>query len=195
MWSSASSTSSPTWRSSACARYHTRTVDFSTRVSALQQFEDRVEIAVEGAAGSLRISGPYLIGADGGRSTVRKALGIAFEGYTHPERFLVLTTPFSFDAQYAQCSRNYFSDPDEWCALFKVTGDDGSGLWRALFPTRLEESDEQALDEVAVQRRLQKFFPKEVHIRSCIATSITCTSGSRLHSAAAASFSPAIPRM
>ena len=136
-------------------------VDFSTRVSALQQFEDRVEIAVEGAAGSLRISGSYLIGADGGRSTVRKALGIAFEGYTHPERFLVLTTPFSFDAQYAQCSRNYFSDPDEWCALFKVTGDDGSGLWRALFPTRLEESDEQALDEVAVQRRLQKFFPKE----------------------------------
>ncbi len=136
-------------------------MDFSARVSALQQFEDRVEVAVEGAAGSRRISGSYLIGADGGRSTVRKALGIAFEGYTHPERFLVLTTPFSFDAQYAQCSRNYFSDPDEWCALFKVTGDDGSGLWRALFPTRLEESDEQALDEVAVQRRLQKFFPKE----------------------------------
>ena len=136
-------------------------VDFSARVSALQQFEDRVEVEVEGAAGARRISGSYLIGADGGRSTVRKALGIAFEGYTHPERFLVLTTPFSFDIQYAQCSRNYFSDPDEWCALFKVTGDDGSGLWRVLFPTRLEESDEQALDEEAVQSRLQKFFPKE----------------------------------
>ena len=40
--------------------------------------------------------GSYLIGADGGRSTVRKALGIAFEGYTHPERFLVLTTPYPF---------------------------------------------------------------------------------------------------
>ena len=90
----------------------------------------------------------------------RKALGIAFEGYTHPERFLVLTTPFAFDAEYAQCSRNYFSDPDEWCALFKVTGDDGSGLWRVLFPTRPDETDEQAFDEEAVQRRLQKFFPK-----------------------------------
>ncbi len=137
------------------------TVDFSAQVSALQQFEDRVEVTVESAAGPLRISGSYLIGADGGRSTVRKALAIAFEGYTHPERFLVLTTPFSFDTQYAQCSRNYFSDPDEWCALFKVTGDDGSGLWRVLFPTRLEESDRQALDEEAVQGRLQKFFPKE----------------------------------
>jgi 3-(3-hydroxy-phenyl)propionate hydroxylase len=107
------------------------------------------------------VRGSYLIGADGGRSTVRKALGIDFEGYTHPERFLVLTTPCSFDAEYAQCSRNYFSDPEEWCALFKVTGDDGQGLWRVLFPTRLEESDEQALQEDAVQRRLQRFFPKQ----------------------------------
>jgi 3-(3-hydroxy-phenyl)propionate hydroxylase len=91
---------------------------------------------------------------------VRKALGIAFEGYTHPERFLVLTTPFAFDAEFAQCSRNYFSDPDEWCALFKVTGDDGKGLWRVLFPTRLEESEAQALDQTAIEARLQKFFPK-----------------------------------
>ena len=136
------------------------TVDFSARVTALQQLDDRVEAVVEGAAGTRRISGSYLIGADGGRSTVRKALGIEFEGYTHPERFLVLTTTFSFDAEHAQCSRNYFSDPDEWCALFKVTGDDGRGLWRVLFPTRPEESDAQALDEAAVQGRLQTFFPK-----------------------------------
>ena len=34
-----------------------------------------------------------MIGCDGGRSTVRKTLDIEFEGYTHPERFLVLTTP------------------------------------------------------------------------------------------------------
>src|SRR5215510_8822034 len=97
-------------------------VDFSSRVTSLQQFDDRVDAVVEDVRGTRKISGSYLIGADGGRSTVRKALDIAFEGYTHPERFLVLTTPFSFDAEYAQCSRNYFSDPDEWCALFKVTG-------------------------------------------------------------------------
>jgi 3-(3-hydroxy-phenyl)propionate hydroxylase len=135
-------------------------VDFSARVMSVQQFGDRVEALVEDARGSRKIAGSYLIGADGGRSTVRKALGIAFEGYTHPERFLVLTTSFSFDAEHAQCSRNYFSDPDEWCALFKVTGDDGSGLWRVLFPTRAEETDEQALNADAVEGRLQKFFPK-----------------------------------
>jgi 3-(3-hydroxy-phenyl)propionate hydroxylase len=135
-------------------------VDFSARVMSVRQFDDRVEALVEGARGSRKIAGSYLIGADGGRSAVRKALGIAFEGYTHPERFLVLTTSFSFDAEHAQCSRNYFSDPDEWCALFKVTGDDGSGLWRVLFPTRAKETDPQALDADAVEGRLQKFFPK-----------------------------------
>jgi 3-(3-hydroxy-phenyl)propionate hydroxylase len=135
-------------------------LDFSSRVTALRQFDDRVEVSVEDARGTHQIDGSYLIGADGGRSTIRKALGTAFVGYTHPERFLVLTTTFSFDAEHAQCSRNYFSDPDEWCALFKVTGDDGSGLWRVLFPTRAEETDAQALDADAVEGRLQRFFPK-----------------------------------
>jgi len=117
-------------------------------------------VSVEDARGTRQIDGSYLIGADGGRSTIRKALGTAFVGYTHPERFLVLTTTFSFDAEHAQCSRNYFSDPDEWCALFKVTGDDGNGLWRVLFPTRADETDAQALDADAVEGRLQTFFPK-----------------------------------
>src|SRR5438445_10865098 len=98
--------------------------------------------------------------ADGGRATVRTCLDIGFERYTHPDRVLVLTTTFSFDAEYAACSRNYFSDPDEWCALFKVTGDDGKGLWRVLFPTRVNETEAQALDDASVQGRLQKFFPK-----------------------------------
>jgi 3-(3-hydroxy-phenyl)propionate hydroxylase len=135
-------------------------ITFSTRVTGLIQHADRVEIEIEQAAGTRTVSASYLIGADGGRSTVRKALGIEFEGYTHPERFLVLTTTHAFDGEFAQCSRNYFSDPDEWAALFKVTGDDGKGRWRVVFPTRTGETEEAAFAEAAVQARLQKFFPK-----------------------------------
>ena len=135
-------------------------VTFSVRVASFEQHDDRVEVELETATGAQRLTASYLIGCDGGRSSVRKAMGVEFEGYTHPERFLVLTTTFAFDTEYARCSRNYFSDPDEWCALFKVTGDDGKGLWRVLFPTRVNETDEQALDEASVQGRLQKFFPK-----------------------------------
>jgi 3-(3-hydroxy-phenyl)propionate hydroxylase len=135
-------------------------VQFRARLIAFEQFDHRVEAEIETSSGTRRIAGSYLIGCDGGRSTVRKALDIDFEGYTHPERFLILTTPFSFDTLYAECSRNYFADADEWCALFKVSGDDGKGLWRLLFPTRSGETDIQAFDEEAVQRRLQNFFPK-----------------------------------
>jgi 3-(3-hydroxy-phenyl)propionate hydroxylase len=135
-------------------------VEFSARVGGFEQFDDRVEVEVETATGRRRVSASYLIGADGGRSTVRKGLEIEFEGYTHPERFLVLTTTYPFGTEFAECSRNYFSDPDEWAALFKVIGDDGNGLWRVVFPTRLMESEEEAFEEAAVQARLQRFFPK-----------------------------------
>lgn len=135
------------------------TVEFSARVGAIALHDDKVEIEVETAAGNRRFAGSYLVGTDGGRSTVRKALGIAFEGYTHPERFLVLTTSYPFEGVYAECSRNYFSDPDEWASLFKVSGDDGKGRWRVVFPTRPDETAEAAFDEAAVQARLQKFLP------------------------------------
>lgn len=135
-------------------------VRFSARVAAVEQFDDRVEAVIETAQGRETVAGRFLIGADGGRSTVRKALGIEFEGYTFPERFLVLTTPVDFVAEIGAGFRNYFSDPDEWANLFKVAGDDGSGLWRVVFPTLPGETDEEVLNDAAVERRLQKFFPR-----------------------------------
>src|ERR1700716_985464 len=47
-------------------------LEFSARVEDFEQFDDRVEVEVETANGSRRVSASYLIGADGGRSTVRK---------------------------------------------------------------------------------------------------------------------------
>ena len=70
---------------------------------------------------------------------MRKRLGIEFEGYTWPERFLVVTTKFDFAAALGCCFRNYMADPDEWTNLFKVAGDDLKGRWRAVFNTREDE--------------------------------------------------------
>src|ERR1051325_11026787 len=72
---------------------------------------------VTGTAGERRFVADYVIGADGGRSTVRKLLGIEFEGYTWPERFLVVTTKFDFGAALGCCNRNYMADPEEWTNL------------------------------------------------------------------------------
>jgi 2-polyprenyl-6-methoxyphenol hydroxylase-like FAD-dependent oxidoreductase len=135
-------------------------VHFSARVAEVDAHADHVEIVVVTPGGGRRHRGAFLVGADGGRSTVRKSLGIEFEGYTWPERFVVLTTRFDFESERGYCYRNYFSDPDEWANLFKVAGDDGKGQWRVVFPTRNEESDDEALSEEGAQRRLHRFFPR-----------------------------------
>lgn len=135
-------------------------VSFATPVEGVEADANGVAITVAGANGVERIEGSYLVGADGGRSLVRKALNIAFDGYTFPERFLVLTTPFDFATEHGVAFRAYFSDPDEWANLFKVAGDDGKGRWRAVFPTVPGQSDEEVMSDAACEARLQKFFPK-----------------------------------
>jgi 3-(3-hydroxy-phenyl)propionate hydroxylase len=135
-------------------------LEFSARVVAIAQSTDSVEIKVETAAGTRAVKGSYLIGADGGRSTVRKSLGIEFEGYTHPEHFLILTTPFDVGTRYPGCTRNYLSHPQDWCAFFKVAGDDGKGLWRVLSATRLDQTEAELFEADAVERRLQNFIAK-----------------------------------
>ena len=126
-------------------------------VSELEQDEKEVTVI----AGGTRFRADYVIGADGGRSTVRKSLGIEFEGYTWPERFLVITTKFDFAAALGCCLRNYMADPQEWTNLFKVAGDDLKGRWRAVFNTRAEESDEDALSDAAVRARLGRIYVPE----------------------------------
>jgi 3-(3-hydroxy-phenyl)propionate hydroxylase len=125
----------------------------------LRQGDDGVSLDVRGPAGTTTHRGAYLIGADGGRSTMRKQCGIAFEGFTWPERFVVLTTPYDFEAERGYCYRSYFADPGAWCNCFKVSADGPPGLWRTVFPTEAAETDDEVLCEAGVQARLNKFFP------------------------------------
>src|SRR5687768_2305041 len=135
-------------------------VRFTSRATTVKQDADSATVTVEGPDGAETFRGHYVIGADGGRSTIRKALDIEFEGFTWPERFLVLTTVDDFQKLLTGCCyRNYLADPDEWTNLFKVAGDDGKGRWRAVFPTRVEESDEEALGDQSTYTRLQHVFP------------------------------------
>ena len=98
----------------------------------------------------------YLIGADGAWSAVRQSLGIEFEGFTYPERFLVVSTAFEFANHLPQLSYvNYVSDPQEWCVLLRVPT-----LWRVLFPTRADETDESVMTDESIQNRLQNLLPQ-----------------------------------
>lgn len=138
-------------------------IRFSTRLTELNQSADSVKATVVNAAGEMEVvEARYIIGTDGGRSTVRRLADIEFEGFTWPERFIKIGTQFDFiEAGTGYCTRNYFSDPDEWLNLFKVKGEDPQGVWRGIFPVPAEEPDEVAMSVDGVQRRLQGLFPKQ----------------------------------
>src|SRR5436853_4488156 len=123
-------------------------------VSGISQNEKQVIVT----AGERHFAADYVIGCDGGRSTVRKQIDIEFEGYTWPERFLVITTQFDFQAALGCCLRNYMAGPEEWTNLFKVAGDDLKGRWRAVFNTRPDETDEEALSDDSVRARLTRCY-------------------------------------
>ncbi len=133
---------------------------FDHAVTGVVQDSDSVTVTVRGPDSERRHTGAWLIGADGGRSVVRKSCDIDFEGFTWPERFIVLTTPFDF-ATRGYCPRSYFADPEAWCNCFKVAANGPPGLWRTVFPTDPAARDEDLTSDEGVQARLQKFFPSE----------------------------------
>ena len=131
-------------------------VEFDSRVESVSQTANSVSVHIRQGDQLQTLHGDYLIGADGAWSAVRTQLGIAFEGYTYPERFLVVSTPFEYADHMPQLSYvNYCSDPHEWCVLLRVPT-----LWRVLFPTKEDETDEQVLTDESVQTRLQRLLPQ-----------------------------------
>jgi len=71
-------------------------IAFSSAVRDVTQTADGVTVTVEPEGKSETRGYRWLIGADGARSDVRRSLGIEFEGFTWPERYLVVSTPFDF---------------------------------------------------------------------------------------------------
>ncbi|MEX2454201.1 MAG: FAD-dependent monooxygenase [Rhodospirillaceae bacterium] len=134
---------------------------FSHTVTGFEQTADGVTVFADTPDGPKSFSGLYLVGADGGRSTVRKGAGIEFAGFTWPERFLVLSTPFDFEAERGMSYRNYIADPDEWCNCFKVAADGPPGLWRLVFPADPDAREEDLLADGFVQAQMQKFFRRD----------------------------------
>ena len=134
---------------------------FGTKLIGLTQHTDHVDVSVETDGGIEKLRGAYVIGTDGGRSTVRRFADIDFEGFTWEERFIKIATSFDFvSAGTGYCTRNYFSDPDEWLNLFKVKGNGPPGYWRGIMPVPPNETDEQAVSMEAIQRRLHGIYDK-----------------------------------
>ncbi len=120
--------------------------------------QDETGIRVEGShpdGSRSEVTGRYLIGADGARSIVRKAIGVNFEGITIPEIFLSMSTHFPYHEVIPGLSNiAYIADPSEWLVLLRTPS-----LWRVLLPTDPDQSEEDMLDPDNIEQRLQAVTP------------------------------------
>jgi 3-(3-hydroxy-phenyl)propionate hydroxylase len=130
-------------------------IEFGCRVENVEQDADGVRLSVSLNGSEEVRSGRWLIGADGARSEVRRSLGVEFEGFTWPDRFLVLSTAFDFDAVMPDLvSVNYVADPECWQFLLRIPG-----MWRVMFPVSQDVSDEAALAPAFGQSQLSRVAP------------------------------------
>jgi 3-(3-hydroxy-phenyl)propionate hydroxylase len=138
-------------------------VHFGHRVIGFEQKGDsrggslRVKVENDGIPGTIEAS--WLIGADGGRSTIRKLLPVEFEGFTWPEQFLVVSTPYDF-GQHGYALNAYIADPVEWSAVFKMPDAGPPGVWRVVFPTDTSMPDDELLDPKHVESKMQRFHAR-----------------------------------
>ncbi|MCX7199019.1 MAG: FAD-dependent monooxygenase [Proteobacteria bacterium] len=135
------------------------TIRMGTTLNSFTQTEDGVEAVVTNEAGEVEaIPGSFIVSGEGSHSLVRKALGIEFEGYTYPERTLILSVAFDYDKAHGYAYRNYLSDPVEWANLFKWGN---PAVWRVVLPTLEGEDPDALLTDESVQARLNRLLPRD----------------------------------
>jgi 3-(3-hydroxy-phenyl)propionate hydroxylase len=125
-------------------------VEFGCEVEAVRQDDHGVVVGARREGKLVEFTGDWLVGADGARSAVRRALAIEFEGFTWPERFLVVSTTFDFSKVVPDlCSVSYVADPQLWHFYLQIPG-----WWRMMFPVAAEVSDEAAVGDAYVQAQM-----------------------------------------
>lgn len=116
---------------------------FNHRVTTVEQSGGQVTVALETPTAMTRISAKYVIDATGANSIIRKWLGVEFEGFTWPEKFLCLSTDRDLRRHIPGIAPvNYVSDPEQWLVLLEVPG-----IWRILLPAEEENSDEELISD------------------------------------------------
>ncbi|HJS78685.1 MAG TPA: FAD-dependent monooxygenase [Burkholderiales bacterium] len=133
-------------------------VHFHHRIIGFEHKADSVVVRFESEGIPGKLEASWLIGADGGRSTIRRLLGVEFEGFTWPEQFLVVSTPYDL-ARHGFTMNAYVADPIEWAAVFKMPDSGPPGLWRLAFPCDPGLPEDTLLDPRGVQARMQGFLP------------------------------------
>src|SRR5262249_19343539 len=129
---------------------------FQTEVVGLEQSGDVVRVKAVSPGGDQSFSADYVIGADGARSAVRRAIGVELSGDIYPETTILATTRFPFHDRLEDLSNvcNCWK-PDGTFSLLRLPG-----VWRVSLYARDGQTTEQALEDDAQQDLLHDIVPE-----------------------------------
>jgi 3-(3-hydroxy-phenyl)propionate hydroxylase len=101
------------------------------RLTGITEHADHVTVHVETPDGPRDIAARWLLGCDGGRSTVRRLLGTKTEGFSLDTRYMLIDVDVDLDVRNARDYPYlaYFADAREWMILVRHPH-----CWRFLFP-------------------------------------------------------------
>ena len=148
---------------------------FGRRVMALEQLNDGV---TEDANGDKEIfTVPYLVGANGGRSSIRRLSDISFEGFTWPQQRVATNVQYPFD-KWGFYNGKIMVDRDN-CALTAKLNEPGP--WRVAYGELEDLSYEQLHERLPMKfdallpgpkppdYKVEMFAPYRIHQR-CAST-------------------------
>ncbi len=130
-------------------------IRFQHEISEVENRGDGVLIKALRPGGADEISSSWLIAADGAYSTIRRLLGLVFDGHPLPAASVSLVLDHSFQHEIPGIiGVNYVWTETGYYSLKQIRD-----LWRFSYAPNPEQTAEQALSEEAVQSHLQSVFP------------------------------------
>jgi 3-(3-hydroxy-phenyl)propionate hydroxylase/6-hydroxy-3-succinoylpyridine 3-monooxygenase len=124
-------------------RHPNVSIHWGTRFAGLTQTPEKVFVAAEKAGTPAEFTAHWVVGADGGRSPVRKAVGLTMDGFTWPQRFVVTNIYYDFE-KYGWNS-GYLVDPVYGAVVYKINLD---GLWRFTFAEQATQPLETVMERI-----------------------------------------------
>ncbi|ANE79794.1 3-(3-hydroxyphenyl)propionate hydroxylase [Mycobacterium adipatum] len=127
-------------------------VRWGTRMEHCVADEAGVSTELVAAGAPLRLRAQYVVGCDGGRSTVRRLMGVSFEGTTSATRWLVVDLASD---PLGHPNSEVGADPHRPYASISIA----HGIRRFEFMIHADETDEQVEKPEFIARMLAPFVP------------------------------------
>ncbi len=134
-----------------CAKNPLIDLRWGQKVVGIAQGPEAATLRIDTPEGEYDMSADWVIAADGGRSTIRKLMGLRMEGRSYPGNFVIADIKAKIDLP---TERLCYFDPDWNPGNNVLVHRQPDDLWRIDFRLPDDETPEQALEPATLSRRI-----------------------------------------